>query len=87
MAREHAPSIKNPDVYEALREQGVSKEKAARIANAQANDQQNPSRKGGEASPYERWTKAELYKRAAELKIEGRSSMNKDELIDALRSL
>lgn len=31
------PSIKKPAIYEALREQGVSKEKAARISNAQAN--------------------------------------------------
>lgn len=30
------PSIKAPKVYEALREKGMSKEKAAKISNAQA---------------------------------------------------
>lgn len=30
------PSIKKPKVYEALRDKGMSKEKAARISNAQA---------------------------------------------------
>lgn len=29
------PSIKKPDVYEALRKEGMSKEKAAKISNAQ----------------------------------------------------
>jgi hypothetical protein len=78
-------SIKNEDVYEALREKGDSKEKAARIANAHANDDQAPSRKGGRASPYEEWTKDELYERAQELEIDGRSGMDKAQLIAALR--
>lgn len=30
----HGPSIKRPRVYEALRRQGMSKRKAARISNA-----------------------------------------------------
>lgn len=30
------PSIKRPKVYEALREKGMSKEKAAKISNAMA---------------------------------------------------
>ncbi len=34
---------------------------------------------------YEQWTKAELYKKAQELKIEGRSAMSKAELITALK--
>lgn len=34
---------------------------------------------------YEDWTKAELYERAQELDIAGRSQMTKDELITALR--
>lgn len=36
--------------------------------------------------PYEQWTKSDLYDRAQELDIEGRSSMSKRELIAALRS-
>ncbi len=36
--------------------------------------------------PYENWTKEELYERAQELDIDGRSGMSKRELIKALRS-
>lgn len=82
----HGPSVKDDDTYEALRDDGASKEKAARIANAQANDSQKPSVKGGKASPYNEWTKDDLYKRAQDLDIDGRSSMSKDELITALRN-
>ncbi len=85
MTKDHGPSIKDDETYEALREDGASKEKAARIANAKASDDQSPSEKGGKASPYEEWTRDELYERAQELDIEGRSDMNKDELISALR--
>ena len=85
MAKDHDPSIKNDDTYEALRDKGYSKSKSARIANAQANPDQEPSRKGGKAPGYENWTVDELEDRARELDIEGRSKMNKDELIDALR--
>ncbi|KUF10595.1 DUF7218 family protein [Pseudoponticoccus marisrubri] len=85
MARNDRPSIKDEETYESLREDGYSKGAAARIANAQANSSQNPSKKGGKAPPYEDWTKDELYDRAQELEIEGRSDMTKDELIDALR--
>ncbi|MGF1562286.1 MAG: Rho termination factor [Geminicoccaceae bacterium] len=80
------PSIKDDDTYEALREQGASKEKAARIANAPASDQQAPSKKGGEAAAYEDWSKDALYARAQELDIDGRASMSKEELIEALRA-
>ena len=86
MTKDHGKSIKNDKVYEALRKDGASKEKAARIANAQASDDQNPSEKGGKAPPYEEWTKDVLYEGARELDIEGRSDMTKDELIDALRN-
>ena len=80
------PSIKDEETYEALRADGASKEKAARIANAQASDDQSPSQKGGKAPPYEEWTKDALYERAQELDIEGRSDMDKDALIKALRN-
>ncbi|MWD27562.1 Rho termination factor [Aquicoccus sp. SCR17] len=85
MAKNHANSVKDDETYEELRDQGYSKEKSARIANAKANDSQHPSRKGGKQPPYEDWTKDELYDRAQEVGIEGRSDMSKDELIDALR--
>ncbi|MFX0541393.1 DUF7218 family protein [Roseovarius sp. S4756] len=79
-------SIKDADTYESLRDEGASKEKAARIANAKANDSMSPSKKGGKAPPYEEWSKDDLYERAQEIGIEGRSDMDKDELIKALRN-
>lgn len=79
--------MKDGEVYEALREDGASKEKAARIANAAANtSREKVGQKGGESGSYEDWTVEELHKRAAELEIEGRSSMNKAELIKSLRN-
>lgn len=85
MTKDHGPTIKDDEAYEELREEGYSKGKAAAIANAQANPDMNPGKKGGEAPPYEEWTRDELYDRAQELDIDGRSDMNKDELIAALR--
>lgn len=73
--------IKNEDQYEALRDKGASKEKAARIANTS-----NSGKKGGNSSKYEDRSKEELYKKAKEVGIEGRSKMSKKELINALRN-
>ncbi|MCK0159142.1 Rho termination factor N-terminal domain-containing protein [Allomuricauda sp. F6463D] len=75
------PRIKNEEQYEALRDNGYSKEKAARIANTP-----DAGKKGGKASPYEEWTKEKLYEKAKKVGIEGRSKMNKKELIHALRN-
>lgn len=41
------PRIKDEDTYEALRRDGASKSKAARIANASADPDRNPSARGG----------------------------------------
>lgn len=79
-------SVKDEEVYDALREDGASKEKAARIANASARDSRSSvGSRGGSSDAYEEWTVDELRDRARELDIEGRSSMNKEELIEALR--
>ena len=86
MTKNHGSSIKDDATYEALREDGASKQKAAAIANAQASDDQNPSKKVGSQPPYEDWTTDALYERAQELDINGRSDMNKDALIEALRN-
>lgn len=81
MAKDHGPQIKNDEQYEELREQGYSKEKSARIANTE-----NAGVRGGKANKYEERTKKELYKKAKEIGIDGRSEMNKEELIEALRN-
>jgi hypothetical protein len=39
--------IKKPDTHEALRDRGMSKERAAKISNAQANKQSNGKSKKG----------------------------------------
>lgn len=81
-----ADSIKDPELYEALLDDGASKSKAAAIANAAARDGRSTvGKRGGKSDAYEDWTKEELYNRAQELEIEGRSEMTKDELIEALR--
>ena len=49
-----------------------------------AIDAVDPSPSSG--TPYEQWSKAELYERAQELDIDGRSSMSKQQLIKALRA-
>jgi hypothetical protein len=78
--------VKDPELYERLRDDGASKEKAARIANAAANTSRSAvGRKGGRSGDYDDWTKADLMRRAREIGIRGRSSMNKSQLIDALR--
>jgi hypothetical protein len=83
MPRDSRPSVKDDKRYEALRDQGASKEKAARIANTDAT---KSGKKGGKASAYEDRSKDELYQKAKEIGIEGRSKMSKSELIDALRN-
>lgn len=84
--RSHGPSIKDPEQYEALRDEGMSQQKAARISNASARDGRSEiGRRGGRAEDYDERTKAELLQRARELGVAGRSGMTKSQLIDALR--
>jgi hypothetical protein len=76
------PSVKDHERYEALRKQGYSKEKSARIANTPPSV---AGKRGGKAPVYEEWSKEDLYDKARKVGIEGRSRMNKRELIEALR--
>jgi hypothetical protein len=80
--RSPGPSVKDKRQYETLRDQGLSKEKAARIANTPRSQ---AGRRGGKSPQYEDWSKEELYAKAKEVGIEGRSDMSKKELIGALR--
>jgi hypothetical protein len=81
MGKDHGPTIQDDERYEALREEGMSKEKAARIANTPPGEIEE---KGGPGS-YEDWTTEQLYDKAKEVGVEGRAEMSKRELINALR--
>lgn len=79
-------SLKDPELYEELRKDGDSKEKAARISNAAARDGRSAvGRRGGEAGDYDEWTVPELRKRAKELGLSGYSDQRKADLIAMLR--
>jgi len=83
-----ASSIKKPTMYEELRQDGASKEKAARISNAAAQKGRSTSSvgaKGGRSGSYDDWTVPELRRRAKELGLSGCSGKKKSELIEALR--
>jgi Rho termination factor, N-terminal domain len=85
--RDPGPSVKDQRVYEKLRDEGNSKEKSARIANAaSSSSRKSVGRKGGKASDYDDMSKEQLMKRAREVGIEGRSSMSKSQLVSALRN-
>lgn len=85
--RDPGPSVKDKELYEALRKDGASKEKAARISNAAAKTSRSVvGHKGASAKDYDERTKTELMSRAKEIGIKGRSRMSKSELIDALRN-
>jgi hypothetical protein len=83
MVKDHGPQIKDDERYEKLREKGVSKEKAARIANTPRSV---AGRRGGKAPRYEEWSRQDLYEKAKQVGIQGRSKMKKSDLIDALRN-
>ncbi len=83
MTKDHGNAIKDDEQYEALRdEDGMSKEKAARIANT---SRKKAGEKGGKHPKYDEWTREQLYEKAQQVGIEGRSDMSKDELMKALR--
>ena len=85
--RDPGPSVKDKELYETLRDEGNSKEKSARIANAAANTSRSEvGARGGSSPAYDEWTVDQLRHRAAEVGIPGRSRMKKNDLIDALRN-
>jgi len=79
--------IKDEKTYQALRREGNSEEKSARIANATAgSSRKQVGGKGGKSPSYADWSKEDLVKRAREIGIKGRSTMTKAELVKALRN-
>ena len=81
------PSVKDDKVYEAIRDQGGSKEKAARIANASAaSGRSSVGKKGGKSGSYDDWKLEDLRKRAKELGMSGYSGKKKSALVSMLRN-
>ena len=79
-------SLKDRELYEELRDDGASKEKAARISNAAAAEgRKTVGSRGGNAEDYEDRTVDELRERAKELGLHGYSGKKKSELISMLR--
>jgi hypothetical protein len=80
------PQIKDEKTYRALRREGNSEEKSARIATAAAaTSRRSVASRGGHSPSYADWTKKDLLQRAREIGIKGRSTMSKAQLIAALR--
>ncbi len=81
-------------VKKSERERGKDKDTAEEIAARTVNKQRrgeertpNKSTKGtgNPNTPLEKRTRAELYNRASEMNISGRSKMRKSELVEAIR--
>ena len=80
-------SLKDPELYEELRKDGNSKEKAARISNAAAAKGRSAiGRTGGRSGDYDDWTVEHLRSRAKELGLSGYSTLTKSELVSRIRN-
>jgi len=87
MPNSRMKSIKDRELYEELRSDGASKEKAARISNAAAaRGRSAVGRAGGKSGDYDDWTVEKLRSRAKELGMSGYSGKKKSELISLLRN-
>lgn len=87
MPSKENPQTKDEELYEALRDEGNSQQKSARIANAAARDGRKAvAKRGGMSGNYEDWTVPELRTRAKEIGLDGYSKQRKSELIQALRN-
>ncbi|MEI3848994.1 MULTISPECIES: DUF7218 family protein [unclassified Microbacterium] len=87
MPRGRGSNLKDPELYEELRKDGASKEKAARISNAAANQgRKTVGRRGAQAKNYDDRTVPELRKRAKELGLSGYSGKKKSELVEMIRN-
>lgn len=80
-------SLKDPELYEKLRKEGDSQQKAARISNAAAREGRSAvGRRGGRSGDYEDWTVPELKNKAREIGLHGYSRLTKSRLVSALRN-
>ena len=80
-------SVKDKALYKRLRNLGVSVKESTRVANAGAKtSRQKAGQRGGAATSYANWKVTELRRRAKQAGVKGRSTMNKKQLIKALRT-
>ncbi|WP_347977602.1 Rho termination factor N-terminal domain-containing protein [Microbacterium sp. ProA8] len=87
MPKGRGSNLKDRELYEELREEGASKEKAARISNAAASQgRKTVGRRGAKAENYDDRTVPELRKRAKELGLKGYSGKKKSELVAMIRN-
>ena len=87
MPRDADSRLKDPELYEKLRDDGASRHKAARVANAAGTQgRAKVGKKGGESGSYDDWTVTDLKKRAKEIGLTGYSRQRKSDLISALRN-
>jgi hypothetical protein len=85
--RDPGPSVKDKELYEKLRDEGNSKSKSARIANAAAaTSRTKVGKKGGKSPSYSEWKKSDLLTQAKKVGIKGRSKLDKKGLVKALRN-
>jgi hypothetical protein len=80
-------SVKDKALYKRLRNLGVSVKESTRVANVGAKtSRKKASQRGGAATSYANWKVPELRRRAKQAGVKGRSTMNKKQLIKALRT-
>ena len=80
-------TVKDKALYKRLRNLGVSVKESTRVANISARtSRKKASQHGGAATSYADWKVPELQRRAKKVGIKGRSTMNKKQLIKALRT-
>jgi Rho termination factor, N-terminal domain len=79
-------NVKDKALYKRLRNLGVSVKESTRVANSGAKTSRKKTTQHGAATSYADWKVPELQRRAKKVGIKGRSTMNKKQLIKALRS-
>jgi hypothetical protein len=79
-------SVKDKTLYKRLRNLGVSVKESTRVANAGAKtSRKKAGQRRGAATSHANWKVPELRRRAKKAGIKGRSTMNKKQLMKALR--
>jgi Rho termination factor, N-terminal domain len=87
VAKKAGTGVRNKALYKRLRNLGVSAKESARVAKASVKaPSKKASARGGAASSYANWKASELRARAKKVGIKGRSTMNKKQLVKALRA-